>query len=73
MLRASAAAVLLHVRQVRQFAMEKHESVKHARAQLARHLETEAMHARVQMLEWAFWSAFVSGLILTMYLHRLTL
>lgn len=65
---ASTGEVLREIKMVRQFAMEKAEAVQHSRAQLTRHVETEAIHTTIQLTEWGFWSVFVSGLILTMYM-----
>ena len=55
---AATGEVLREIKMVRQFAMERTEAVKHARAQLTRHVQTEAIHTTVQLMEWAFWSAF---------------
>lgn len=65
---ASTGEVLREIKTVRQFAMETTESHRHARAQLVRHLETERIHTRIELISWGFWSCFVTALILTVYM-----
>merc|ERR1719230_1316524 len=65
---AATSEILREIKTVRQFAMEPRESCNYARGELTRAAAEERMTCARQGMDWGFWSCFVSGLCLTVYL-----